>query len=107
MNKLAVATLALVMAGCSLFLKGVKDDWTPRTDPDCQPYIIVPIVDAVVGAAALTWAVTAACDDDGASCVLGLAPGAVFAGAAVWGYFKVKRCERAQEQFQRGGGVIE
>jgi hypothetical protein len=93
------AILLAAFCGCSFFMKGVKDDWKPEADPECQPYIIVPIIDAVVGAAALTWAGTTACDEVG-SCILGVAPGAALATSAVIGYFKVTKCKAAQKKFR-------
>jgi hypothetical protein len=96
-----VLVCVLAFAGCSFFLKGVPSDWTPETAPDCQPFIAVPIVDAVAGVAFTAWAVTE-CDEAKLTCPLGLVPGAAFLAAAVLGYFKVEKCRDAEQQF-RGG----
>jgi hypothetical protein len=96
---IVLAASIAILSGCSLFMRGVRDDWTPQTDPECQPYVIVPIIDALVGSAVLVWAATSACDE-AASCLLGLAPGAVLTGSAAVGWFKVRRCDRAQKMFR-------
>lgn len=92
----------LLSSGCSIFLKGVDRDWEPPEETDCQPFIIVPIIDGVLGAALTGWAIGQPCRQDGSiiNCSLGIAGGAAVIGTAVWGYLKVRKCQKARSQLK-------
>lgn len=102
MGSRIVALALLISSGCSIFLKGVPEDWTPETEPDCQPYIAVPIIDGVLGLGVTAWALGQPCQDGALGCAFALGAGAAIVGAGVYGYFKVRKCERAQAEFRAG-----
>jgi hypothetical protein len=102
-HRLGVASLcvALVLgAGCSLFLKGASENPSPDVEPDCQPFIIVPIIDAALGLGIAAWAIGQPCQDAAVGCAFALAGSAAIVAAGVYGYFKVKKCERAREAYK-------
>lgn len=105
-SRVVVCALLVSLGGCSFFLKGVPKDHKEPAESDCQPFILVPIVDAILGAAMTAWAVGDLCRDSAVNCVLGLGAGGAIIGASVWGYLKVRKCEKAMDSFtasQRGG----
>jgi hypothetical protein len=95
MKSILAISLVAALAGCSFFLKGVPGDWTPESEPDCQPFIIVPLVDGALGLAITGWALGSPCQDGVFGCAFGLAGGAAMIGAGIWGYLKVKSCNEA------------
>lgn len=80
----------------------MPDDWTPETKPDCQPYIIVPLVDGALGLGVTAWALGSPCSDGALGCGLALAGAAALIGAGIYGYLEVRECEEAQETYEAG-----
>lgn len=100
MRTWVLAAALTFAAGCSFFLKGVPEGWTPATEPDCQPYIIVPLVDGALGLGVTAWALGSPCRDGVLGCAFALAGGAAVIAAGIYGYLKVKKCQEANEAFE-------
>jgi len=101
-QRLTAIVLILALSGCSLFMRGVEKDHKPPAPTDCQDFLVIPIVDGVVGASGLAVTLGGPCFGSLGSCALGLTASLGFMAAAALGYIKVKKCEKAKAQAEGG-----
>lgn len=105
MRSRVLSAALLLASGCSFFLEKVPEGWTPETEPDCQPYIIVPLVDGALGLGVTAWALGSPCSDGALGCAFALAGGAALIGAGIYGYLKVDECQEAQDAYEAAGQI--